>query len=64
MDAGGVNPPGGTQGQARDFPALVALAVARGYEQPERWAERVLAGRALRAARRARSVRNLRGKPI
>jgi hypothetical protein len=49
------------QGRCRDLASLVALAVRRGYEQPEVWAARVMNARALRAERRT-SLRNRRGR--
>ncbi len=52
------------QGQCRDLPSLVALAIRRGYAKPELWAQWVLHKRERRAEKRARSTQHMRGRPI
>lgn len=52
------------QGQCRDLPSLVALAIRRGYAKPELWAQWVLHKRERRAEKRRRSTRHLRGRPV
>lgn len=50
------------QGQCRDLPSLVALAIRRGYAKPELWAQWVLHKRERRAEKHARSTRHMRGR--